>query len=48
LWTPALVIFDIGKTIEMGGAPEIVSSGALKIDREESILSFKKVIALLS
>jgi len=31
----------------VGVAPEIVSSGALKIDKEESILSFKKEIALL-
>jgi len=35
-------------TIEVGVAPEIVSSGALKMDREASILSFKKARALLS
>jgi len=35
------------QTIEVGVAPEIVSSGALKLDKEVSILSLKKASALL-
>ena len=37
-----------GETLKMGVAPEIVSSCALKMDREESILSFEKTSALFS